>query len=169
LSLLLPILLCLALLPFTEAAEGWSKTYDGGADEVGYAIIKTTDGGYAVAGEVIIGDFTVGNNDVWLLKTDAEGVMEWNQTYALIGSNLETAYDLVVNEDDGYTLVCSSFNASISKSDIWLIRTDNFGVIPEHFSIVIVTLFFVIAIPILLGKKKLLGKHHQPHNCSTAV
>lgn len=142
----------------------WNKTFGGQGTIVEQAnvLVSTSDGGYALAGEVTIGDFAVGNKDVWLVKTDALGVMEWNQTYASNDSNFETAYGLVINEDGGYTLVCSSLNVTTSKSDIWLIRTDGFGVIPENLSLLTLTLVIATTLPLLLFKKRLFaGAHNQ--------
>lgn len=138
----------------------WNRTFGGQGTivEAANALVTTSDGSYALAGEVIIGDFAVGNKDVWLIKTDADGVMLWNQTYASNDSNFETAYSLVTNEDAGYTLACSSLNGSTSKSNIWLIRTDDFGVIPENLTLLTLSLVISATLPILLYRKRLLRR-----------
>jgi hypothetical protein len=51
------------------------------------ALVQTTDGGFALAGYtgytpsplLYVGPYHIGN--MWLVKTDAKGVAQWNQTY----------------------------------------------------------------------------------------
>jgi len=67
--------------------------------------------------------------DVWLVKTDALGNMEWNQTYGGTGGDL--ALSLVATSDGGYALA-GTWNYTLSLSsegggDFWLVKTDEFG------------------------------------------
>ncbi len=49
----------------------WSKTYGGSADDVGYSVNLTSDGGYIIAG--YNSSFGAGFADVFVIKTDANG------------------------------------------------------------------------------------------------
>jgi len=49
----------------------WSKGYGGGNNDYGNSVWSTTDGGYIIAGNT--GSFGLGGNDVYLIKTDANG------------------------------------------------------------------------------------------------
>jgi len=101
----------------------WSKTYGRGDMDVAYSVIQTIDGGYALAGET--GTFGTEFPDFWLVKTDASGNMEWNQTYG--GWDTEVAYSMVQTSDGGYALAgkTSSFGADIPN--FWLVKTDSSG------------------------------------------
>jgi hypothetical protein len=55
----------------TGQIQGWNKTYGGTNNELSGALVKTVDGGYALAGYT--SSFGVGLNDFWLVKTDASG------------------------------------------------------------------------------------------------
>ncbi len=57
----------------------WGKKYGGTDDECGYAIDKTTDGGFIVGGYTT--SFGAGFSDLWLIKTNSSGVLEWEKTY----------------------------------------------------------------------------------------
>jgi hypothetical protein len=56
----------------------WNHTYGGAEEERGYSLIQTRDGGYAIAGYTA--SIGAGQPDLWLVKTDAWGNHQWNQT-----------------------------------------------------------------------------------------
>jgi hypothetical protein len=63
----------------------WQNTYGGSDEEWGYQVIQTQDGGYMLSGFTSSSDGDVTNNhgdrDVWLVKTDANGTIQWERTY----------------------------------------------------------------------------------------
>jgi hypothetical protein len=126
--LFLPILCLLLLLSLIfvgsvgASLEMWSQTYGGAASDEAEALVQTSDGGYTLAGYTE--SFGAGSYDFWLVKTDANGNMEWNQTYG--GTGIEHACALVGTSDGGFALLgTASFGAG--KRDFWLVKTDEFG------------------------------------------
>jgi hypothetical protein len=101
----------------------WNRTYGGTNDDWAYALVQTSDGGYALAGET--GSFGAGYTDFWLVKTDAAGNMMWNQTYG--GTSRDWALALVQTGDGGYALVGGTFSFGAGWCDFWLIKTDELG------------------------------------------
>ena len=58
--------------------QQWSHTYGGPESDVIYAVQKTEDGGYILAGETHSSEgATAAQSDYWLVKTDADGKPEW--------------------------------------------------------------------------------------------
>jgi hypothetical protein len=98
----------------------WNQTYGGTLGDNAYALVQTNDGGYALAGKTL--SFSGYNYDFWLVKTDANGNMQWNRTYGGIGDDRASA--LAKTADGGYALagVTNSFGAG--KADLWLVKTD---------------------------------------------
>jgi hypothetical protein len=102
----------------------WNQTYDGGGTDWAYALVQTSDGGYALAGYTVVpreGGWS--SNDFWLVKTDSSGNHLWNKTYG--GWNLDEAYALVQTDDGGYALAGLTY--SFDGGDGWLVKTDAAG------------------------------------------
>ena len=119
----------------------WSKTYGGSAEESAEQIIKTADGGYAFVGYSRSNDGDVTENkgqaDVWFVKTDASGTIEWQKTYG--GSNPDTGSALKQTPDGGYIIGAntqssdgdvSEYNGALGfGEDFWLVKISSTGVI----------------------------------------
>jgi len=88
----------------------WLKTFGGNASDIAYSVVETPDGGLVLAGSTA--SFGAGSDDYWLVKTDANGNMQWNKTYG--GPDSETAYSLIKTSDGGYAI---SGDGSLVKTD----------------------------------------------------
>ena len=135
----------------------WNQTYEEAETEGFSSLIATSDGGYALAGTWYYGSFGAagGMSDFWLMKTDANGNEEWNQTYG--EADNEAATSLIETSDGGYALAGNLAYSSLEDVDIWLIKTDEFGVVPEA-AWVILPLLLVATVSIFISKKKFLLK-----------
>jgi hypothetical protein len=130
--------------------QQWNKTYGGTSGDYLSSMVETSDGGFALAGRTW--SYGAGEYDVWLVKTDAEGNMEWNQTYG--GTGWEEANSLVDTSDGGYAIAGSSTSLGIGSADFWLIKTDEYGIIPEFPSCVILPLFLTATLIGILVRNK---------------
>jgi uncharacterized repeat protein (TIGR01451 family) len=84
----------------------WQKSYGGSGKDVAYSIRQTSDGGYIVAGWTESSDGDVagqhGMSDVWVIKLDAAGSLQWQQ--CLGGSGADRAFEIELASDGGYVL-----------------------------------------------------------------
>jgi hypothetical protein len=135
----------------------WNQTYRVGSSlDIASSLVVTSDGGYAMAGTNVVdwigmtGWFTV-EADCWLIKTDSYGNLEWNQTYG--GTGRDRVYSLIATSDGGYAIggVTTSFGSG--GYDFWLIKTDEYGVVPEA-AWVILPLLVTATLVIIISKKK---------------
>ena len=77
----------------------WSKAIGGTGDDVFNEIRRTSDNGFIAAGQTK----SYGNaaGDVWLVKLDASGNVQWTKKYGDGNVNGEVAYDVVQLADGG--------------------------------------------------------------------
>jgi predicted secreted protein len=122
----------------------WNKTYGGTRMELGGVAIQTNDGGYAMT--IQTASFGAGGTDAWLVKTDADGNMQWNRTYGGTGS--EDAYCLIQTSDGGYAIGGWTDSFGAGGIDIWLVKTDELGVIPEDLTVGVMLLLSTAAVTV---------------------
>lgn len=101
----------------------WSQTYGGTNDDQAHSLVATSDGGYALGGYT--NSFGAGLYDFWLIKTDATGNVELNQTYG--GTKSDIPYSLVETSDGGFVLAGSTRSFGHGNEDFWLVKTDESG------------------------------------------
>ena len=98
----------------------WEKSFGGNNDEGCYAVHQATDGGYIMAGST--GSYGAGSYDVYLVKTDSLGNVEWEKTFG--GIEWEEAYDAKQTADGGY--IMAGYTAGY-RCDFYLVKTDASG------------------------------------------
>ena len=85
----------------------WEKTFGGSGFEAGHGVYTTEKGGFVIAGnsKSMDGDTTEnkGENDLWLLQTDASGNLIHQQSFG--GSQLDFGYDVLETTDGALVLV----------------------------------------------------------------
>jgi hypothetical protein len=101
----------------------WAKTYGGTNYDLAYSVQQTSDGGYIVAG--ITASFGAGGYDIFLVKTDANGNLQWAKTYG--GTSWDRAFSVQQTSDGGYIVAGWTDSFSAGLGDIFLIRTDASG------------------------------------------
>src|SRR6187397_1424386 len=92
---------------FSQApAKLWDADFGGNDDEHFAALQQTKDGGYITGGyssSGISGDKTQntrGSDDYWILKTDSNGVKQWDKRYG--GISVDQLTCLQQTKDGGY-------------------------------------------------------------------
>jgi hypothetical protein len=102
----------------------WSRTFGGNASEGGYGseAKQTADGGYIIVSSTR--SFGSGSSDVYLIKTDSDGIEEWSKTYGENGADFGCSVQQT--HDSGYVIVGFS-NSFEPNFDYYIIKTDSNG------------------------------------------
>jgi hypothetical protein len=117
-----------ALLARTDSTGNilWQRTFNLGDDARGHSAWQTLDGGFILAGQAWLGS-PFGSYDMYLVKTDAAGNLQWQRTYAY-NNNAAPGADIALSVrqlgDRGYIL------GGVTQSSVWasyLVRTDSLG------------------------------------------
>jgi hypothetical protein len=104
----------------------WSRTYGSTYDDWLISLHQCQDGGFISTGYKSINSTWY---DAYLIKTDSLGNLEWERTFG--GDYGDLAYDVELEEDGGFVLV-GAYGLTNSNTDIYLIKTDNFGIEQWH-------------------------------------
>ena len=101
----------------------WAKTYRGASGDGAFSVQQTSDGGYIVANYTF--SFGAGWNDIFLIKTDANGNIQWAKTYG--GTSWDGAFSVQQTSDGGYIVAGYTYSFGADSYDIFLIKTDANG------------------------------------------
>jgi hypothetical protein len=101
----------------------WAKTYGGTSSDYANSVQQTSDGGYIVAGGTW--SFGAGYRDIFLIKTDANGNIQWAKTYG--GTSSDYANSVQQTSDGGYIVAGWTYSFGAGNYDIFLIKTDTNG------------------------------------------
>jgi hypothetical protein len=107
----------------TDGDTLWTRAYGGSALDMGSWVRETLDGGYILAGQT--SSFGAGGNDVYVVKTDANGDTLWTSTYG--GSADDRAYSVQQTSDGGYIIAGDTESFGAGCSDAYLVKTDSYG------------------------------------------
>ncbi|MFL5765513.1 MAG: T9SS type A sorting domain-containing protein [Bacteroidia bacterium] len=115
----------------------WVKNLGGSLLEEGYSVYQTPEGGYLITGDTRSSDIQVSSNygmrDVWVVKTNAVGTIQWENTYG--GTGDDRAYYSTPTSDGGYIMAgyTESSDNDVSSnhgfSDVWVVKIDSAGAI----------------------------------------
>jgi len=109
----------------SEGEHVWDKTFGDVNYDVAWSVQQTQDGGYIIAGETY--SYGAGDDDVWLIKTDSNGVEQWDKTFG--GTNWDRAHSVQQTQDGGYIITGVTESYGAGNEDAWLIKTNSMG---EH-------------------------------------
>ena len=97
----------------------WKYSIGGEGKDEAYSLIQTTEGGFAIAGYTE--SYGAGNYDMWLVKTDDEGELEWKNTFG--GTENDFAQSLVQTTDGGFAIAGSTNSYGDGDINMWLVKT----------------------------------------------
>ncbi len=107
-----------------QGEEIWSQTYGGPREDRLYAIDQGSDGGFVLTGTTT--SFGAGNRDVYLVKTNSVGDLDWTQVFG--EDRDDVGHSVRQTADGGYIVIGYTKSFDAQSYDTWLIKTDAAGV-----------------------------------------
>jgi len=101
----------------------WTKTIGGPESEEGNSLIRTSDGGYAIAGYTE--SFGAGEDDVYVVKLDANGNLQWTKTIG--GKKADMGTSLIQTSDGGYAIAGYTESFGAGEDDVYVVKLDANG------------------------------------------
>ncbi|MGB5531066.1 MAG: T9SS type A sorting domain-containing protein [Ignavibacteriaceae bacterium] len=101
----------------------WEKFIGGVQEQRGHSVEQTSDGGYIVGGYTYLQANS--NADAWLIKTDANGNVQWDNVFG--GSGVEEVRSVVPDSDGGFCGIGITSSMGAGGSDILLFKTNSSG------------------------------------------
>jgi hypothetical protein len=102
----------------------WTKRYDLGGEEIARKIRQTADGGFIVTGDANKVRRCGTSNDLFLMKLDAGGNVQWVRTYG--GAQIDQGWDVQV-ASDGYVVAGATTSFGSGGYDGLLLKADLSG------------------------------------------
>ncbi len=120
----------------------WQKSFGYSGHDHAYAVIATSDGGFAMTGYIDVtasgglgnavqGAALHGVGEFWTHKLNAQGEVQWRRYHG--GTNNDRSYDLVETEDGHLVITGTSESTDVDISnnhgsyDVWAIKIDSKG------------------------------------------
>ena len=101
----------------------WTTTYGGDRADMGYGIEVALDGGLVMVGATA--SYGAGEYDIYLVKTDPDGRLEWEETYG--GALADQGFSVRPVSDGGYLIAGTTSSYGSGKFDGVAIRTNPIG------------------------------------------
>lgn len=106
-----------------QAPKNFFTRFGGNGHDIGYGVIQTLNGQYAVTGST--GSFGSGNSDVYLALVDSMGWVRWEKSYG--GFNNDIGRSIIQLADSGFVMAGYTNSFGNGGYDVIVVRTDKNG------------------------------------------
>lgn len=116
----------------------WQQYYGGDSVDILYGVSETVDGSYILVGETKSStgdlDTNYGDIDVWVVKINSIGVMQWRKVYG--GGREDRAREIKPCVEGGYLFVGTTASSDgmvignhsqVGTKDMWVVKIDDTG------------------------------------------
>ncbi len=117
------ILIFISVFLFGQAPQKFYTRFGGFGHDVGYGVIQTLNGQYAVTGST--GSFGMGNTDAYLAFVDSMGWVRWEKSYG--GFNNDIGRSIIQLPDSGFVITGYTNSFGNGGYDVLVVRTDKVG------------------------------------------
>jgi hypothetical protein len=106
----------------------WQSEYGAGVADTARAVAPCADGGFALVGAT--NSSGAGDDDLWAMKLDASGAIEWQRTFG--GGGADRGEDIVELDDGSLAIVGATDSFTASGHAPWVLRLGANGALLWH-------------------------------------
>jgi hypothetical protein len=106
-----------------EVSSPWNRTFGGVANDGGRSVVEVSTGGFACAGDTM--STGAGQQDVWLVRTTADGSPQWSQTYG--GADSDWGKSVLEASGGGFAIAGYTETFGAGGYDVWVLWTSADG------------------------------------------
>jgi len=117
------ILIISAYLVQAQAPDKFYNRFGGFGHDIGYGVIQTLNGQYAVTGST--SSFGFGNTDAYLALVDSMGWVRWEKSFG--GFNNDIGKSIIQLKDSGFVIAGYTNSFGSGGYDVFVVRTDKNG------------------------------------------
>ena len=109
----------------------WQKKFNNYLDsrDNAYDVKQTSDGGYIICGSTRIDTASFPREDIYLIKTDANGDLLWSRTIADTLNSSEIGYSIEQTTDGGYIIGGVILPSHLNYCNTYLVKTNSLGIV----------------------------------------
>lgn len=107
----------------SDGTMQWTKTFGSTNNDFVGSLQQSNDGGYIISG--YSSSFGAGNYDIYLVKTDSNGSLQWAKTFG--GTNDDQGYSIKQSYDGGFIVIGKTNSFGTGGYDIYLLKTTSNG------------------------------------------
>ena len=119
------------LVKLTDTGEvDWQHTYGGTGTDAVSDIREVVDGRKASGGYIVVGhttSFGAGGYDIWVLKLDTRGAIEWEKTFGAASN--EFGRSVQPAPDGGFLVVGDTQSFGAGGRDVWVLKLSSTGAV----------------------------------------
>lgn len=101
----------------------FETSFGGYSNEIAKSVVQLLDSSYIILGYT--SSFGIGGYDVFLVKADKNGVLEWQKTIG--GNDWDFAYSIEQTLDGGFIIGGTTYSFGYGNADGYVIKTDVLG------------------------------------------
>lgn len=102
----------------------WFNAYGGTDNEGSYMLKQTNDKGFFLCGYTS-SSMSNGGNDIYIVKTDSIGNVDWENNYG--GISDESGYSIDITSDGGYIIGGRTNSYGLGGDDLYMVKIDSQG------------------------------------------